>query len=115
MHPRKRIVYFPFKKSTGHFFSWEAKISWIFFAQGVVACMKTLLRHPISKLILAEDAVFLKINKFMFSTQTDILAAFVYVAPKRSPIYNDDNPDAIEKLEHYIIQISMKFTLESMR
>lgn len=74
---------------------------------GVAVCIRKSIEEQVEQLCCAvEDSVFLKINSVVVNSVSDILAAFVYVAPERSMIYGEDNKDGIEVLENHVAEIT---------
>ena len=73
---------------------------------GVAVCVhKDLVQHVEQLLVSVEDSVFLKIGKSALNSSSDLIAAFVYVAPEHSVIYGDDNPDGIETLNNRMTEV----------
>ena len=77
---------------------------------GVAVCVhKSISCHVTQLLKSAEDNVFLKLGKSVLKSSVDILAAFVYVAPERSVVYDQDNRDGIESLENCMSEIMCEY------
>ena len=73
---------------------------------GVAVCVcKTISDHAHQLLPSVEDGVFLKFEKRVLQYPFDVIFAFVYVAPERSVIYGEENPNGIDKLADNVAQI----------
>ena len=76
---------------------------------GVAVGVRGDIINKISEVKVLSDAVFLKLESSILGTPADVIASFIYVAPERSPIYEDENVDGIELLETNMYDIAAKY------
>ena len=76
---------------------------------GVAVGVRGDIINKISEVKVLSDAIFLKLESSILGTPADVIASFIYVAPERSPIYEDENVDGIEILEANMYDIAANY------
>ena len=76
---------------------------------GVAVFIKHSIIDLCNVLMQIPDAVFIKIDKSITGTPSDILAGFIYMAPENSSIYDEDSLEGFDVLENNMFELSAKF------
>ncbi len=76
---------------------------------GVAVCVHRSIKQYTERLVShAEDSVYLRVGKETLNSAFDFLAAFVYVAPERSVVYDDDT-NGIDVVNGHMTEVTRQY------